>query len=296
MNEIMMVLIVLAIGTWLAAAVGAALVVFVKKESGKLTNLILGFAAGVILIVVFVELLHPAIHSAEIYSSLPAWIVVPGAFAFGFLCTFLLDKYVSRMKSKKSENGDIRYKQGWMLIGALSAHSIPEGLALGILLGSLGSHFYFEDILIFLPIVVAIGLHKVPEGTAISVAFQKDGMPKPKSFMLGQISGLFGFLMGVLGFVLAVSVDMLLPYAMAFAGGAMIWVAIHELIPESNKNRKKSPYTTVIGVFLGILLMLFIDITLHDHNHAHSHSHSHQHYSHDHDEHHHDEHDDDHNH
>ena len=269
MNETIMVFLVLAIGTWAAAAVGAALVVFIKKESKKSANLILGFAAGVILMVSFVELLHPAIHRAEEFALLPAWVVVPGAFAVGFLAALLLDRRIARAKEKRqgAGQGDYKYKQGMMLLGALSVHSIPEGLALGILLGAAGRRFDMAELLAVMPLVIAVGLHKLPEGTAVAVAFQKDGMSKLKSFIVGQASGFFGFLTGIAGFVLAVNVDVILPYAMAFAGGAMVWVAVHELIPESGKDRAKSPYLATLGVFLGILLMLIVDTTLHDHGH-----------------------------
>ena len=273
MNEILMVFLVLAIGTWFAAAIGAALVIFIKKTGSKPVNLIMGFAAGVILMVSFVELIHPAIHQAEAHASLPAWVVVPGAFAIGFFAAFLLDRYIARVKARKEAQGDggYKYKQGVMLLGALSAHSIPEGLALGILLGALGRQFEMAELLVVMPIVIAVGLHKLPEGMAVSVAFQKGGMCKFKSFLLGQTSGFFGFLAGIAGFMVAVNADIILPYAMAFAGGAMIWVAIHELIPESGKDRVKSPYLATMGVFLGIMLMLLVDTTLHNHSHVHSH-------------------------
>jgi len=271
MTNIILIFVILAAGTWFAAAAGAAMVAFIKKESSMATALILGFASGVILMVTFAELLHPAIHRAEASAALPAWVVVPGAFAVGFLCTLLLDKIISRMKTK------FQYKQGVMLLGALAVHNIPEGLALGILLGAVGSHFHMEELLVVIPVAVAVAAHKIPEGTAISVAFQGDGMGKFKSFLIGQSSGFFGFLSGIVGFLIAVNVDALMPYAMAFAGGAMVWVAVHELIPKSRENRAKYPNLATIGVFLGVLLMLFVDTTLHNHNHAHCH-HCYEHY------------------
>jgi len=266
MNGIFLILLVLAAGTWLSAVVGAGVVAFVKKDKTWAADLILGFAAGVILIVSFVELLHPAIHMSETYSALPAWAVVPGAFALGFLATFLLDMYICRLKTAKEKAGKPSlYKQGLMLFGALSVHNIPEGLALGILLGAFGSRFRLEELWAVIPLVIAIALHKIPEGAAISVAFQKEGMTKVKSFLIGQLSGFFGFVAGVIGFVIAININAALPYAMAFAGGAMVWVVVHELIPESNKNRDKKPYLATVGVFLGVLLMLVVDSTLHDH-------------------------------
>ena len=271
MNGIISVLL-LAAGTWLSALVGAAAVAFVKKGSGMATDLVLGFAAGVILMVSFVELLHPAIHMSERYLSLPAWVVVPGAFALGFLATFFLDLHIGRLKTKMEAAGKIGlYKQGLMLFGAFSMHNIPEGLALGILLGALGRHFDMGELWALVPLVIAIALHKFPEGAAIAVAFQREGMSKIKSFLVGQGSGFLGFLAGIAGFAIAVGINAILPYAMAFAGGAMVWVAVHELIPESKRNKDKKPYLATIGICLGVLLMLIVDTTLHDHHHGHGH-------------------------
>jgi len=271
-NEILLIILLLATGTWLAAAIGAAIVAFVKKGSGAITTLVLGFAAGVILMVSFVELIHPAIHKAETYSSLPTWIIVPGAFTAGFFCTLLLDLCISHLRGKRGN--DFKYKQGVVLLSVLSVHSVPEGLALGILLGALGRHFYIDELMAVVPIAIAIGLHKLPEGTAISVAFQKEGMTKLKSFLLGQASGFLGFLSGIVGFIIAISINAILPYAMGFAGGAMIWVAVHELIPHNRGSaEKRSPYLATIGIFLGVLLMLFVDTTIHNHQHYQCHLH-----------------------
>ena len=246
-------LLILAGGTWLAGVIGALGVMFFKK-GGTLTNVAVpSFAAGVILMVSFVELLHPAIHLAQ-DMVVPVWVVVPGAFAVGFFCAFLLDWYIKKAEKFKS-------KRGVVLLSALSAHSLPEGLALGVLLGSLGSGFDAQELWVLVPVFLAVGLHKFPEGAAVSAAFHRDGSAKFKSFLFGQASGFFAFVAGVAGFIVAVNVNAFLPYAMAFAGGAMIWVAVHELIP-NGKNSKIS----AVGLFLGIFLMLFVDTTLHLHH------------------------------
>jgi len=266
MNGIVLIFLLLASGTWLAALSGASMVAFIKKESSNLTYLILGLAAGVILMVSFTELLHPSIHLAEANTSFPAWVVVPGAFALGFSATLLLDMYINHLKIRREKTGKASlYKQGLILFGALSVHNIPEGLTLGVLLGALGTHFIRGEIWAVLPLVIAVALHKFPEGAAISVAFQKEGMSKPKSFLIGQASGFFGFIAGIIGFMIAVNINAVLPYAMAFAGGAMVWVAVHELIPESKKHDAKRRYLSTIGICIGVLIMLFIDTTLHDH-------------------------------
>ena len=267
MKDIILVLLLLAAGTWLSAIAGAAMVAFVKKDNKLITDMILGLAAGVILMVSFVELIHPAIHLSKSYALLPAWVVVPGAFALGFMATCALDMCINRIKARRNAV----YKQGIVLFGALSIHNIPEGLALGVLLGALGRNFPIQELWALIPLVIAVALHKFPEGVAISVAFQNGGMPKFKSFLVGQLSGFIGFLAGIIGFVVAININAVLPYAMAFAGGAMVWVAVHELIPESKRNKEKKPYLATIGILLGVFLMLVVDTTLHDHSHHHIH-------------------------
>jgi ZIP family zinc transporter len=240
-GDLFLSLLVLAGGTWFAGIFGAFAVV--KKNCVSSAKIIAGFVAGVILMVSFVELLHPAIHLAE-NLPLPAWIVVPATFALGFFSALLFDFYIARVAT-------VKYKQGALLLATLSSHSVPEGLALGVLLGA-------GEIWAIAPVFIAVGLHKFPEGAAISVAFHKDGMTKLKSFLFGQTSGFLAFFSGAVGFAIVVNVDSILPYAMGFAGGAMIWVAVCELIPKSK----------VIGVFFGIVLMLLVDTTLHVNTHV----------------------------
>jgi len=244
-SEIFLSLFVLACGTWFAGVFGAVAVA--KKNCCASAKIIAGFAAGVILMVSFVELLHPAIHLAQ-NLTLPAWFVVPASFALGFFFAFAFEHFVARVVRAK-------YKQGALLVATLSSHSVPEGLALGVLLGA-------GELWAIVPVFIAVALHKFPEGAAISVAFHGDGMTRLKSFFFGQTSGFLAFVSGIFGYALAVNVDFFLPYAMGFAGGAMIWVAVFELIPRSK----------TIGVFLGIFLMLFADTTLHKNNHAQAYS------------------------
>ena len=263
------VIFLLATGTWFAAIIGAGIVAFIQKSCSALTTVVLGIAAGVILMVSFIELLHPAIHIAQANLSPPAWAVVPGTFALGFAATFFLDKYINRLKACKCDDKEAprTHKQGLMLFCALSAHSIPEGLALGVLLGAVGHVSPWA----VMPLVVAVALHKLPEAAAISVAFRKDGMSNLKSFLLGQASGFLGFGAGLLGFAISVNISYVMAYAMAFAAGAMVWVAVHELVPAGVMHSRRHRYLTTIGVFVGVLLMLFVDITLHDHCHEQHH-------------------------
>ncbi|MCL2575046.1 MAG: ZIP family metal transporter [Defluviitaleaceae bacterium] len=279
MNNVLMAILVLALGTWIAAALGAAIVAFFKEKNLTLSRIVMGFAAGVILAVTFFELLYPSMHLAE-YLAMPAWVAVPGSFILGFLFIFGLDTFVhKKAHSKKvAGQGGFKYRQSVVLASALSFHNIPEGFTLGLMLGILGSHFNMDELWTILPMVIAVGLHKLPEGSVLSVAWRKEGMGRVKAFFLGQISGFIGFAFGIGGFLLAAGMDDFMPFIMAFAGGAMVWVAVHELIPESQKcecGEKRSSLAT-IGIILGVMAMLILHTVLpHDHGgHDHSHDHS----------------------
>ena len=296
MNETLMMVLVLALGTWVAAAVGAAVVVFFKKENVAFSRIIMGFAAGVILAVTFWELLYPAMHPAG-NEPLPIWLIVSGSFSLGFLFILGLDRLIRNAEEKRKQTGQdgFKYRRSVMLGSALSFHNIPEGFALGIVLGALGSNFHTEDLVAVIPMAIAIGIHKMPEGSVLAVSFRKEGMGGLKSFFAGQASGFIGFLLGLVGIVAATSMGVLMPFALSFAGGAMVWVAVHELIPESRgcrdgQNHKKS-YLATFGVVLGVLAMLLLHTTFghHHHHHGHYHDHGghHHHHNHSHDEHHH---------
>jgi len=312
MRETLMILLVLASGTWFAAALGAAIVALMKKEDVHMYRIIMGFAAGVILSVTFWELLYPSMHMAANNETLPAWVIVPGSFYLGFMFICFLDKCVHKAAATTMEpsRDNFKYRQSLVLASALSFHNIPEGFALGIILGALGSHFHMEDLLAILPMAIAIGLHKIPEGAALSVSFNNEGMNKLKSFLLGQVSGFVGFLLGLAGFMLAVNVGSFMPFIMAFAGGAMIWVAVHELIPQGPSSCVDCPagcqppkdtksFLTTAGVALGVSAMILLHTTLghHDHHehydHDHYDHHYHHHHHHHHDDHHHHYHEND---
>ena len=281
MNNMATLVLLLLATTWIAALIGAIMVVFFKKENKRFSSITLGFAAGIMLVAAFWHMMQESVYLAETYSHIPPAIVAVGGFLAGCLLILVLDKILNRIKRKREEVGGqtLRFKRSFMLAGSITLHKLPEGFAVGVLLGSLGSGFTTEALLLVVPVLLAIGLHNVPEGAVMAAAFKNEGMTRGKSFLFGQTAGFIEFLVGIAGFVLVFNVNEVLPYALAFAAGAMVWVAVHELIPEAQKTREKHPYTATAAIIAGIAVMLLLEIWLctHDHSHHH-HDHGHQHH------------------
>ena len=255
------------LGTWLITALGAATVVFFKSPHVKLLNLMLGFAAGVMIAASFWSLLQPAIERAEASASLPAYFVATGGFLFGALFMWASDKAVSFAKQREgnaSSGGTSSEKVNriMMLILSITLHNIPEGLAVGVAFGALQKGGTAESLMGAVTIAVGIGLQNFPEGAAVSLPLRREGYSRGKSFLWGQASGLVEPVAGVLGALLVVSVEAILPYALSFAAGAMILVAVHELIPECQKNQETQPYFATMGIIAGFAVMMLLDVML----------------------------------
>lgn len=149
-----------------------------------------------------------------------------------------------------------------LLILAITLHNIPEGLAVGVAFGALQRGAAPEAVMGAISIAFGIGLQNFPEGAAVSVPLRREGAGRLRSFLLGQASGLVEPVAGVLGALLVGSVEAILPYALAFAAGAMILVAVHELIPECQRNREARPYTATMGIVAGFAIMMLLDVAL----------------------------------
>lgn len=268
MNEIIIMTLIATLGTWFVTALGAATVVFFKKPNPKALNLMLGFAAGVMIAASFWSLLQPAIERAEAISTIPAYLVATGGFLFGALFMWASDKvvYYARRKANSTCTG----KQSGtcmnriiMLILSITLHNIPEGLAVGVAFGTLnGGSYSLESLMGAVTIAVGIGLQNFPEGAAVSIPLRREGYSRTKSFLLGQASGLVEPIAGVIGAILVVYMEAILPFALSFAAGAMILVAVHELIPECQKDQKTQPYFATMGIILGFAVMMLLDVML----------------------------------
>ena len=241
------------------------MVVLFKSPNKNILNIMLGFASGVMIAASFWSLLQPAIERAESVLTIPAYFVVTFGFLFGATFMWVSDKLVSysRTKANKQEaKSNENFQRIIMLVLSITLHNIPEGLAVGVAFGALQNNFSYENLLGAISVAVGIGLQNFPEGAAVSVPLRREGYSRKRSFLFGQASGMVEPIAGILGALLTVYVETLLPYALSFAAGAMILVAVHELIPECQKNQKSQPYFATMGIVSGFATMMLLDVML----------------------------------
>lgn len=266
MHNTVLMALAATLGTWLLTALGAATVVFFKGTNQKTTNLMLGFAAGVMIAASFWSLLQPAIEKAEMYLNTPAWIVATSGFLMGAVFMWGSDKIVTYCRGKEraeSPNTAAHHNRMILLVLSITLHNIPEGLAVGVAFGALKSGAEnAESLMGAVVIAIGIGLQNFPEGAAVSLPLRREGLSRWKSFMIGQASGMVEPVAAVIGAAAVIYMETLLPYALAFAAGAMILVAVHELIPECQKNQDVHPYFATFGIVFGFALMMLLDVAL----------------------------------
>lgn len=254
------------LGTWFLTALGAAMVAFFKSPNLSIMNFMLGFASGVMIAASFWSLLQPAIEMAEKTSFPPSYIVATSGFLMGAFFMWLSDKVVSfTQKRVDMSHGKSNEKLNRviMLILSITLHNIPEGLAVGVAFGALkNTGFSVESLMGAITIAIGIGLQNFPEGAAVSLPLRREGYSRKRSFFYGQASGMVEPIAGVVGAMLVVYAEKILPYALSFAAGAMVLVAVHELIPECQKSRKVHPYFSTMGIISGFAVMMLLDVML----------------------------------
>ncbi len=250
--------------TWLVTAAGAGMVFFFKSINRKVLDGMLGFAAGVMVAASFWSLLAPAIEMAEEQSSLPAFIPAAVGFLLGGLFLFAIDKILPHvhpgMAKGQSEGISTTWQRSILLVLAITLHNFPEGLAVGVAFGALAAGLPTATLAGAVALALGIGIQNFPEGTAVSVPLRREGISRLKSFWYGQLSGVVEPIAGVLGALAVIVVKPLLPYALAFAAGAMIYVVVEELVPESQ--REKHSDVATIGAMLGFTVMMTLDVAL----------------------------------
>lgn len=265
MDHILLLALLATLGTWAVTAMGAATVVFFRSPSQKLMDLMLGFAAGVMIAASFWSLLQPAIERAERTAALPAWLVATAGFLLGALFLWGSDRAITltrRTLSGAQTSPHSRTGRIMMLVLSITLHNVPEGLAVGVAFGALQNAPSPEALMGAVTVAVGIGLQNFPEGAAVALPLRREGFSRKKSFFFGQASGMVEPVAGVLGACLVVYVEAILPYALAFAAGAMVLVAVHELIPECQKNSDTMPYLATAGIILGFGAMMLLDVML----------------------------------
>lgn len=253
------------IGTWGLTALGAAVVLFLKAPKQSVLNLMLGFSAGVMIAASFWSLLQPAIERAEATLKIPSYIVVTVGFVFGAVFIWFSDKMVTYTFFKANSGkvvANSRFKRVVMLVLSITLHNIPEGLAVGVAFGLLKQNFTSSALMGAISIAIGIGLQNFPEGAAVSLPLRREGYSRKKSFFYGQLSAVVEPIAGVVGAILVSTVETILPFALSFAAGAMILVAVHELIPECQQNKSDQPYTATMGIISGFAIMMLLDVML----------------------------------
>ncbi len=227
-------------------------------------NVCLGFASGVMIAASFWSLLAPAISLAETECRSPAIVTVGAGFLCGAVFMWATDKAVNftRRKLDLMDDAGERVRRILLLILSITVHNIPEGLAIGVAFGALSGTGETEGLWGAVSIAIGIGLQNFPEGAAVALPLRREGYSRRKSFFLGQASGLVEPVAGVLGAIAVVYVRSLLPFALSFAAGAMVLVAVHELIPECQGNREAEPYLATFGIIIGFAVMMILDVAL----------------------------------
>jgi len=249
--------------TWFLTGLGAGLVFFFKTINRKVLDGMLGFAAGVMIAASYWSLLAPAIEMAE-GGSLPAWVPATSGFLLGGLFLYIADKIIPHLHlgfpMDEAEGPKTSWHRSILLVLAITLHNIPEGLAVGVAFGALASDLPSATLAGAMALALGIGIQNFPEGAAVSVPLRREGFSRLKSFWYGQASGMVEPIAGVLGAAAVILIKPVLPYALAFAAGAMIYVVVEELIPESQL--EKNTDIATIGAMVGFAVMMTLDVAL----------------------------------
>lgn len=254
--------------TWFCTILGSAIVFFFKTVSRRLLDTMLGFAAGVMIAASFWSLLAPSIEYAESSYGNLAWIPAAVGFAVGGIFLRLVDALVPHLHlghdKEQAEGGDEKNRKNLsktaLLFLAITIHNIPEGLAVGVTFGALASNYSPAAFVGALGLAIGIGLQNIPEGAALAIPIRTDGASRWKAFYWGSMSAIVEPIAALLGAVAVTYMTPILPYALSFAAGAMIFVVVEELIPESQTNGNTDIAT--LGLMAGFIIMMILDVAL----------------------------------
>ena len=250
--------------TWGMTALGAALVFLTKRANQKFLDSMLGFAGGVMIAASFWSLIAPALEMAE-SGSVPEWVPAAVGFLLGGLFLSLINKLIPHLHPnlpmRKAEGmHSERKRRSTLLVLAVTLHNIPEGLAVGVSFGAAATELSSAGVTGALALAIGIGIQNFPEGTAVSMPLRRDGMSRLKRFGYGQLSGMVEPIAAVIGAAAVVTIEPLLPYALSFAAGAMIFVVAEEVIPASQEEGNKD--LASMALMVGFTVMMILDVAL----------------------------------
>ncbi len=247
--------------TWFMTALGAGVVFFFKTISRRMLDTMLGFAAGVMIAASFWSLLAPSIEMAE-GIGIPSWIPAATGFLLGGLFLRIVDKILPHLhigyQMEEVEGIKTSWQRSVLLILAITLHNFPEGLAVGIAFGAVAANLPSATLAGAVALAIGIGIQNFPEGAAVSVPLRREGFSRLKCFWYGQLSGIVEPIAGVLGSAAVILMKPILPYALSFAAGAMIFVVVEELIPESQMD--KGADVATMGAMVGFAVMMILDV------------------------------------
>ncbi|MDT8878754.1 ZIP family metal transporter [Halomonas saccharevitans] len=250
--------------TWGVTAAGAALVFFTRTVNPRFMDCMLGFAAGVMIAASFWSLLAPGIDMAEQLGQV-AWLTAVIGFMSGGIFMRLADRILPHLHPglgmDKSEGIKTTWQRSTLLVLAITLHNIPEGLAVGVAFGAVAADLPSATLGGALALAIGIGIQNFPEGTAVAMPLRREGMSKRKSFFMGQASGAVEPIGAVIGALFVLNMQSILPYALCFAAGAMIFVVVEELIPESQRQYENIDLVTM-ATMAGFTIMMMLDVSL----------------------------------
>jgi len=262
--------------TWIVTAIGSGLVFFFNSSNRKVLDVSLGFTGGVMIAASFWSLLAPSIEYVEMQKELgltnmPTWLAPTIGFFLGALFLFALDKIIPHLhlfdKKNQAEGFNTKWQKTILLVLAIALHNIPEGLAVGVAFGAIASPEIINNLNIEIftlgsavALAIGIGIQNFPEGFAVSMPLRRQGMSKFKSWQWGQLSAIVEPIFAVIGATIVMQVLPILPYALAFAAGAMIFIVVEEVIPESQKGGNTDLAT--MGLIAGFIVMMGLDVGL----------------------------------
>lgn len=247
--------------TWAMTAAGAAVVFTTKDISRRVLDAMLGFAAGVMIAASYWSLLAPAIEMSE-GKDIPSWVPAVSGFLIGGIFLRLVDRVLPHLHlgflTGEAEGLKTNWRRSTLLVMAITLHNIPEGLAVGVAFGALAAGLPVATLGAAIALAIGIGIQNFPEGLAVSLPLRREGLSRRKSFWYGQLSGVVEPIAGVIGAAAVIVAQPILPYALAFAAGAMIFVVIEELVPEAQRGGNTDLAT--MGGMVGFAVMMLLDV------------------------------------